>query len=196
MKRALALLAIFLVFFTVVLPGTASAAGRWQGGGGHGSSHMAHSGWHGGHGHSFHGHGGHGGCCWWWPGAFVGGLALGAVALATAPLWAFTPPPPAPEVVQAPAPVYSQSVYAQPAYSAPATLPVPPPGSAPVAYAPTPAAIYQPAQSSAPSQAPAVQREVIHDTGRYVLYGDGVRQPWQWVWVPAAAPPPPPPPPR
>jgi hypothetical protein len=171
MKRALALLAIFLVLFVAILPGSASAGGGWH------------------HGHR----GGHGG--WWWPGALIGGLALGAVALATAPLWAFTPAPaaPAPVVMQAPPVVQTPAAYAQPAYSAPATLPVPPPGSAPVAYAPAPAANYQPAQSYAAS---AVQREVIHDNGRYVLYGDGVRQPWQWVWVPAAAPPPPPPPPR
>src|SRR5438093_6102046 len=182
MKRALALLAIFLVLFVAILPGSASAAGGWH------------------HGHR----GGHGG--WWWPGALIGGLALGAVALATAPLWALTPPPApvapapvvmqAPQVMQAPPVMQAPAAYAQPAYSASATLPVPPPGSAPVAYAPAPAASYQPAQTYAAAQAPAVQREVIHDNGRYVLYGDGVRQPWQWVWVPAAAPPPPPPPPR
>jgi len=200
MKRAVALLAIFLMLFTVLLPGPAWAAGGWHGGG-HGGSQMGHGGWHGGHGHG----GWHGGCCWWWPGALVGGLALGAVALATAPLWAFTPSPPyaaAPEayppaqVYSQSAPAYSQSVYAQPVQSAPAALPVPPPGSAPVAYATAPSASYLATQSYAPSQAPAVQREVIYDNGRYVLYGDGVRQPWQWVWVPAAAPPPPPPPPR
>ncbi len=193
MKRALAVLAVFLVLFAMLLPAPTWAAGSWHGGGGHGASHMSHGGhggWHGGHG---------GGCCWWWPAAFVGGLALGAVALATAPLWAFAPPPApvvaAPMVVQTPA-VYSQQVYAQPVYSATAALPIPPPGSAPVAYAPAPAASYQSTPGYPPSQGPAVQREVIHANGRYVLYGDGVRQPWQWVWVPAAAPPPPPPPPR
>src|SRR5438128_3812609 len=132
MKRAVALLAFFLML--LLLPGPAWAAGGWHGGG-HGGSQMAHGGWHGGHGHG----GWHGGCCWWWPGALVGGLALGAVALATAPLWAFTPSPPyaaAPEAYP-PAQVYSQSVpahsqsgYAQPVQSAPAALPVPPPGSA------------------------------------------------------------------
>jgi len=39
-----------------------------------------------------------------------------------------------------------------------------------------------------------VQREVVFPNGKYVLYGDGVNQPWQWVWVPSAPPPPPPPP--
>ena len=42
--------------------------------------------------------------------------------------------------------------------------------------------------------APAVRGEVVYDNGRYLLFGDGVRQPWQWVWVPANAPSPPPPP--
>jgi hypothetical protein len=167
MKRALALVAIFLVLFAVLLPGPA-----WAGG------------WHHGH------RGGHGGG-WWWPGALIGGLALGAVALVTAPLWAFAPPPP--PVVQAPPP----AVYVQPqlVYAAAPAYPVPPPNSAPPSYTPpsysAPAASYQQAPP-----APAVQREVVYDNGRYVLYGDGVRQPWQWVWVPATAPPPPPPPPR
>jgi len=40
-----------------------------------------------------------------------------------------------------------------------------------------------------------VQREVVFPNGKYVLYGDGVNQPWQWVWVPSAPPPPPQPPP-
>jgi hypothetical protein len=38
-----------------------------------------------------------------------------------------------------------------------------------------------------------IQREVIYPTGRYVLYGDGVTQAWQWVWIPAAPLLPPPP---
>ena len=37
-----------------------------------------------------------------------------------------------------------------------------------------------------------IQREVIYPHGKYVLYGDGVTTPWQWVWIPAAPPPPPP----
>jgi hypothetical protein len=39
-------------------------------------------------------------------------------------------------------------------------------------------------------QAPAIQREVVYPHGKYVLYGDGVNQPWQWAWVPAAPAPP------
>ena len=80
---------------------------------------------------------------------------------------------------------YSAPVYAQPAYYS-----APPP----VSYAPA---------------APAIQREVVYPHGRHVLYGDGVRTPYQWAWVPnPPAPPasgsippppagtPPPPPPR
>ena len=36
-----------------------------------------------------------------------------------------------------------------------------------------------------------IQREVVYPHGKYVLYGDGVTQAWQWIWVPnppAAAP--------
>ena len=41
------------------------------------------------------------------------------------------------------------------------------------------------------TQPPAVQREVVYPNGKYVLYGDGVTQAWQWVWVPNAPPAPP-----
>ena len=161
MKRALALFAVFLMLFVAMAPGPAWAGGGWHGGSGHG-------GWHGGHGW-------HGGCCWWWPAALVGGLALGAVALATAPLWALTPPPPP---VAEPAP----AVYAQPMYAA-----------AQPAYAPAPPAA---APAYTPPQPPPFQREVVYQDGRYLLFGDGVHHAWQWVWVPATAPPAPPIPPR
>ena len=62
MKRAIVLLAVFLVVFAAILPSPASAD-NWHRG------HRAHVGW-------------------WWPGALVGGLVFGAVALATAPIWA------------------------------------------------------------------------------------------------------------
>ena len=53
------------------------------------------------------------------------------------------------------------------------------------------------AQPAVAYQQVLVQREVVYANGKYVLYGDGVSQPWQWVWVPVApAVPPPPPPPR
>ena len=63
-------------------------------------------------------------------------------------------------------------------------------------YAPPPAVVYQqapPAYAAAPP--PPVQREVVYPHGKYVLYGDGVTQAWQWVWVPNAPASPPPPPP-
>jgi len=58
--------------------------------------------------------------------------------------------------------------------------------------------VYESAPVAAPAAAAApVQREVVYPNGRYVLYGDGVNQPWEWVWVPATpAPPPAPAPPR
>jgi hypothetical protein len=135
-------------------------------------SAWARDGWHGGR------HGGHGG--WWWPGALIGGLAFGVAAAVTAPIWmlsaatAYSPP-----VAYASPPVYA----APPAYSSPS-----------IPYAPAP--YYAQAPNYARAQASAVQREVVYPTGRYLLYGDGVQQPWQWVWVPSASPPPPPPPPQ
>jgi hypothetical protein len=152
MKRAIVLLAVFLVLFGTMLPSPAWAGGRW----------------HGGY------YGGYGG--WWWPGAIVGGLVLGAVAIVTAPFVALS---------AAPA-YYPPAVYAPPVAYAP-----PPAYSAPPTYAPP--ATYQQTPSYAPPRASAVQREVVYPNGRYVLYGDGAHQPWRWVWVPSASPPPPPP---
>jgi hypothetical protein len=64
----------------------------------------------------------------------------------------------------------------------------------PYPYAYPPTVIYQ--QAPAPSP-PLVQRDVCYEHGCYHLNGDGVTQPWQWVWMPTAPPvPPPPPPPR
>ena len=150
MKRVLVLLAVFLMLFGAILPSAAWAGGGWRGG---------YYGCHGGY------YGGHGG--WWWPGAIIGGLALGAAAIVTAPFVALSSPP-----------SYSPPVvYAPPTYAAPPL-------------------VYQQAPIYAPPRTAAVQREVVYPNGRYVLYGDGVRQPWEWVWVPSASPPPPPPPPR
>lgn len=161
MKRVAVFVAIFLVLSVTVLPSAALAGGGW---------HRGHPGGRAG---------------WWGPGALIGGLVVGAVTLATAPVWALTPPP-EPVVVQAPPPaVYVQ----QPPVYPPRALPVPPPDSAP------PARAYQRPPTYTATATPAINREVVFDHGRYVLHGDGVREPWQWVWVPAAAPPPPPPPP-
>jgi len=55
----------------------------------------------------------------------------------------------------------------------------------PYAY-PYPAPVYE----QAPLRAPLVQRDVCYANGCYHLYGDGVTQPWQWVWTPTAPPPP------
>src|SRR5438105_53368 len=123
----------------------------------------------GGHPHGFRG------CCWgwWWPGAIVGGLALGALAVATAPIAAIAAP-----FYAAPPPAYAAP---PPAYSTPSMV-----------YQPAPARM--PAATYAARSAPSVQREVVFPNGRYVLYGDGMSQPWQWVWMPAAPPAPPPPP--
>jgi hypothetical protein len=130
MKKAIVLLAVLALILGSAVPSDA-----WRG----------------------HGHW-RGGCCWggwWWPGAVIGGLALGAAVAATYPLYA--PPP----------------VYAAP----------------PVVYQAPPPVMYQ--QAPAPAPPPLVQREVVYPHGRYVLYGDGVSQPWQWVWVPARAQAPP-----
>jgi hypothetical protein len=142
MKRVIVLLAVLLVLFGTMLPSPAWAGGTWYGGY----------------------YGGYGG--WWWPAAIIGGLALGAVAIATAPFWALS------AALSYPPPV---------AYAPPPTYAAPPP-------------IYQQAPIYAPPRAAAVQREVVYPNGRYVLYGDGVHQPWQWIWVPSASLPPPPPP--
>ena len=41
---------------------------------------------------------------------------------------------------------------------------------------------------------PLVQREVVFPHGRYVLRGDGVTEPYEWLWVPNPSSPPAPPP--
>jgi hypothetical protein len=154
MRKLLVITLVGALLFAA-FPGTALAGGRWHGG---------HSGGHGG---------------WWWPGAIIGGLALGAAAIVTAPFVALSA-----------LPAYSPPVVSAPpvAYAPPLAYSVPP------MYAPPPT--YQQPPIYAPPRASAVQREVVYPNGRYVLYGDGVRQPWQWVWMPLASPPPPPPPPQ
>ena len=154
MKRALAVPLILVMLFAMMLPSPA-AAGPWHGGRG----------------------------IWWLPGAIIGGLALGAVAVVTAPFVALSAVAAAsPAVTYAPPPV----VYSPPATYAPPPVAYSPPAT----YAPPPVTY----QAPPPVAAPAVQRVVTYPNGRYVLYGDGVRQPWQWVWAPAVMSPPPPPP--
>ena len=74
------------------------------------------------------------------------------------------------------------SVVPTVAYPAPAPVAY----SAPAGYS-APAAYSAPAYASAP--APRISREVVYAHGRYVLFGDGVSRPYQWVWVPNPPPP-------
>jgi hypothetical protein len=64
------------------------------------------------------------------------------------------------------------------------------PYSYPYSYSAYPAPAYYAAPPSYAPAAPAVQREVVYPHGRHVLYGDGVRTAYQWVWVPNPPPPP------
>src|SRR5438128_552296 len=59
-----------------------------------------------------------------------------------------------------------------------------PSGSTPATPA-HPAAVEQP---PAVYQQPPVRRQVVYPHGKYVLYGDGVNQAYQWVWIQAAPP--------
>jgi len=126
----------------------------------------------------------------------VGGLALGAAVASSYP-FAYPPYAYAPPYPYAYAPRYPYA-YAPPVYAAPRAATYPPP---PVVYSPPPSVSSSPPVAPTPP-GPAVQREVVFPNGKYVLRGDGVAQPWQWLWVPSApatAPPPGPqtaPPPR
>ena len=78
--------------------------------------------------------------------------------------------PPPPPAIYAPPP---QIIYMPPAPSY-----APPPSYAPASYAP---AVPPPAPA-----APPEPRVVEFDTGRYEMRGDGLREPYVWVWVPRA----------
>ena len=84
-----------------------------------------------------------------------------------APDYAYTPPPP--PVIYSPPPMM---IYAP---SAPS---YPPPSYAPTSYAPAP--------PPPPPAAPPEPRVVEFDSGRYEMRGDGIREPYVWVWVPRA----------
>jgi hypothetical protein len=59
----------------------------------------------------------------------------------------------------------------------------------PVVYS-TPAPVYAAAPVVyTPRPAPATSRQVVYPHGRYVLYGDGVSRPYQWIWIPNPPPP-------
>jgi hypothetical protein len=133
--------------------------GRGHGGGGHGGGNRG--GWHGGHGRGGHGHGGghwHGGWHGGWGPRFYG--FYGVPFTYPYPYYAYPYP-------------YG---YTAPAYS----YPYPPTTYSDVVVS-QPQAGYQNGGSYQP---PAVQREVFFPNGKYVLYGDGLSQPWRWVWVP------------
>jgi hypothetical protein len=110
------------------------------------------------------------------PGVVIGGVAAGVFAALTFPLWALA----------ATVPYAAPPVYTPPAVYTPA----------PAVYAPAPVAYRAAPAYAGPPPPPQVRREVVYPDGRYLLYGDGVRQPWQWIWIATPADPPPPPPPR
>jgi hypothetical protein len=62
---------------------------------------------------------------------------------------------------------YPYPYYAYPVYGPPPVIVVQP--APPIYVAPPP---------------PSVQREVVYPAGRFVLQGDGVYSPYQWVWIP------------
>jgi hypothetical protein len=166
-KRVIAVLGIVALIVGTVAPVHAQRGGR-GGGRGHGGSFH-------GHGHGFHGRG----CC---AGAFFGSFALG-VALSY-PFYAY--------------PYYRYPYYAYPYYPYPPYPAYSYPASTYPAYSSGYATRPPLAQSlevapSGPSRSTAVQREIVYPDGRYVLYGDGMTQPWRWVWEPAASAPPAPP---
>lgn len=90
------------------------------------------------------------------------------------------------------------TVLAPPVYAPPVVFPSPAFVSRPVA----PGVVFaRPAIVSSPVATPAsnprawtapaasaVSREVVYAHGRYVLFGDGVSQPFQWIWVPNPPP--------
>jgi hypothetical protein len=78
--------------------------------------------------------------------------------------------------------------YAQPpvAYSPPPVIYAPPASySFSPAYGPSPASYAPPPPPPAPAVPPGPQ-VVEFDSGRYELRGDGLREPYVWVWVPRA----------
>jgi len=86
---------------------------------------------------------------------------------------------------------YDYSAYAPPVVYAPPPVYVPPPVPFSVSVgpvAPPSASVMEPS----PPQRPGV---VEYAGGRYELRGDGVRNPYNWVWIPSPPPPPPGPPP-
>ena len=164
-RRILASIATVVLIFGAALPADAAGRGGGRGGGG---GHAVH----GGGGHRSGGHwgghrGGHGHRGHWWGGAFFGGFALGATLA-----YPYAYPYP---TYAYPYPYYSYPYYYGHPYSYPYSA------YASQVVTTQPAVAYQRQQAS-------VQREVVYPHGKHVLYGDGVTQAWQWVWIPASPP--------
>jgi hypothetical protein len=136
----------------------ASGGGR-SGGGGHGGHWSGHGGHWSGHGGHWSGHGGHwSGHGGWWGGhgGWWGGWWDGFYPL----------PYYYPYTYAYPYPTYA---YPYPYYDYSTSVAMPPASD----------------KAQTVVQTPSVQREVVYPNGKYVLYGDGVTEAWQWVWVPA-----------
>ena len=166
MRTAVALVAVLALLLGGAVPGeVAPPVGRGDGTmaeaeagrwGGHGGT--------GGHGHGGggHGHGGHwhGGGHWRGGCCWWGGAFIGGFAFGVGATALAYP--------------WSYPYYGDPYYGDPYD-----------SY-PYPSSVSQVAAPPVASPPPIVQREVVFPAGRYVLYGDGVNQPWQWIWFPAA----------
>jgi hypothetical protein len=155
--------ALSVLAAVVLVAGTVAPAFAQRGGGGRGGGGGRASG--GAHQRGGHHHGGHhhGG------GVFFFGGGLGYY-----PYWGYPYSYPYYPYYAYPYATYPYATYPSMPYSAPVYV----------------------SQGSQPAlnldiQGPAVQREVVYPHGKHVLYGDGVNQPYQWVWVPAAPAPPP-----
>ena len=156
-----------LVAVTLLLAFLATAEAAPRGGGGHGGGGGGHnSGGHGG-GHRGGHHGGHHGHWHGGRGCCWGGL------YASPFFYPYYP--------------YYPYYYGYPAYAYP-----------PPVYTYTSPPTYVQPVTSTPQvggytslDTTPIQREVVYPHGKYVLYGDGVTQAWQWVWVPNPPPAPP-----
>ena len=156
--RALAVAAVLVLILAATAPGYAAsrAPGIGRGGGMRsGGGSMGGGGKWQGGSNWHSGRNWHGHGCCWGGTRVFVGIGGG---LAFGPWWWGYPYP------------YPYYAYPYPysAYPAPATTSV----------APSPS-------YAAPAQQTMVQREVVFPNGKYVLYGDGVNEAWQWVWVPS-----------
>jgi len=85
---------------------------------------------------------------------------------------------------------YPRYAYATPAYYYP-TYPAYPTYAAYPAYPSYSTVVYVQAPAPAPAPAQQYANVVQYPHGRYELRGDGIRTPYQWVWIPNPPPPPP-----